>query len=439
MNCPSVCVIGLGFVGLTLATKLSEKRRVYGLDTNFSIVDSISKGIPHFHEEGLSGALEEAVNTGRFSAHQELSEIPVVDVYVITVGTPILSGEVNLTVFEKVVSELSQRVRPKDLVIVRSTVKVGSTRKAFFDAYKDRSNQEFPMVAMCPERTIEGSALRELVELPQIVSGINNKAVQAAGEFFMSFGCEVVPVSSLEAAEFAKLMNNTFRDVQFAFANEMAVAAEALKLDVREVIAAANKNYERSNVAMPGVTGGPCLEKDPWILVESVEKAGAFAHITQKARELHESLPEIAVTRIMSFLRLSKDLNPEDVENVAVLGLAFKGKPATDDVRGSLAKKLIIELRKSFPRASILGVDLEVSREDALALGVDDFVSTRAALERSSVAVIHNNHQQLQEEIQEICRTYRNDEIVVYDFWGVIDKDKISKSVDLMYFGDGTA
>ncbi len=438
MNNPSVCVIGLGFVGLTLATKLSETHQVYGLDTNSSIVDSISRGIPHFHEQGLAHALQEAVSARRFSAHRVWKEIPLVDVYVITVGTPIVAGHVNLSVLEKVFSELSQRVREKDLVIVRSTVKVGSTRKAFSDAFRDRGHLGLPMIAMCPERTIEGSALKELVDLPQIVSGINSESLMAASKFFTSFGCEVVPVSSLEAAEFTKLMNNTFRDVQFAFANEMAVASEALGLDVREVISAANKNYARSNIALPGVTGGPCLEKDPWILIESAKKAGATLSITQKSRELHELLPELAVNRIIKAFQKKEALNPRDVANVAILGLAFKGKPATDDVRGSLAKKLVVELRRQFPQARILGVDLEVSKKDALEIGVDELVSTSTALAVSSVAIIHNNHQKLQEEIQQNCEISRVQRIIVYDYWGVVDKQYTNDSVELITFGDGT-
>jgi len=432
----SVCVIGLGFVGLTLATKLSETHRVFGLDNNESIVASVSSGIPHFHEEGLSESLKQGVNSGQLTAHIDWAEIPLVDVYVITVGTPISLGQVNLVILEKVVDELRSRVRPKDLVIVRSTVKVGSTREAFSKAFAPI--EALPLIAMCPERTIEGSALRELVELPQIVSGINEESISAASKFFESFGCQVVPVSSLEAAEFAKLMNNTYRDVQFGFANEMAIASQALGLDVREIIRAANRDYARSNVAMPGITGGPCLEKDPWILVESATKAGVKASITQLSRELHEALPDLAVSRIQKEVEAIETFEASEIFNVSILGLAFKGQPATDDIRGSLAKKLVENVRNIFPKARVLGVDKEVSNEDALKLGIDQLVSTSTALDSSKVAIIHNNHKALQEEIRKNLELPREAPILVFDFWGVVEKGMINESVKLITFGDGT-
>jgi nucleotide sugar dehydrogenase len=433
----SVCVIGLGFVGLTLATKLSETHRVFGLDNNESIVASVSRGIPHFHEGGLTESLHQGVKSGQLSAHTDWADIPLVDVYVITVGTPVSFGEVNLVVLEKVVSELSSRVRPKDLVIVRSTVKVGSTREAFSKAFT--SSEAIPLVAMCPERTIEGSALRELVELPQIVSGINEESLSAASTFFQSFGCQVVPVSSIEAAEFAKLMNNTYRDVQFGFANEMAIASQALGLDIREIIRAANKDYARSNVAMPGTTGGPCLEKDPWILVESAARVGAKASITQLSRELHEALPALAVNRIHNEIEATNTFAVSEIFDVSILGLAFKGQPATDDIRGSLAKKLVEKVRNTFPNARVLGVDKEVSNEDALSLGIDQLVSTSTALDSSKVAIIHNNHKTLQEEIRKNLELPRRAALLVFDFWGVVEKGRINESVKLITFGDGTA
>jgi UDP-N-acetyl-D-mannosaminuronic acid dehydrogenase len=435
MNPQTVCVIGLGFVGLTLATKLAETRRVYGLDTNPAVASSVALGTPHFHEKGLEEALRAVVQSGRLSAHTEWSEIPSVDVYVVTVGTPILSREVSLSALQKVASELVSRVRATDLVIVRSTVKVGSTREILSSAFMDKSR--LPLIAMCPERTLEGSALRELVELPQIIGGLNDESLEASSSFFESFGCKIVQVSSLEAAEFAKLMNNTYRDVQFAFANEMALVSESLGLDVREVIRAANEDYPRSNVAMPGVTGGPCLEKDPWILVESASKGGVAASITKASRELHESLPASAIHRVVKELLKNSDVEPETVQKVSVLGLAFKGEPATDDTRGSLARDVIRQLRQYFPAARISGADPEVSIEDAISIGVDELVSTSTALENATVAIVQNNHHRLKDEIILNCALPRKKPIVIFDFWGILNKEFVSESVNLITFGNG--
>jgi len=431
----TVAVIGLGFVGLTLATKLAETQRVYGVDTNPEVIESVSEGVPHFHEDNLGPKLFQAVQSGSLSAHSDWSEVPPVDVYVVTVGTPILNGVVNLAALYKVIGQISTRSRESDLVIIRSTVKVGSTREAFLNAYPGKRG--LPLVAMCPERTIEGSAMTELVTLPQIVSGLNQQSLHKATEFFEAFGCSVVPVSSLEAAEFAKLLNNTYRDVQFAFANEMAVVAEQIGLDVREIINAANHDYPRSNVAMPGLTGGPCLEKDPWILAESAIKVDIDARITKSSRVLHESLPSLAVARIKRALSSNKDFADNSTRAISVLGLAFKGHPATDDVRGSLAKNLIRSLRLEFPKQRILGVDLEVSDEDGLALGVDQMVSTTEAFNSSSILIVQNNHRLLADEIRSNCAKVRENPQSVFDFWGLLNRDYVDNRIELIVFGNG--
>lgn len=432
----SVCVIGLGFVGLTLATKLAENQRVYGLDTAPEVVETINMGKPHFHETGLESKLAIAVSSGSLSAHIEWDSIPQTSIYVITVGTPILGGQVNLYAFEKVMDELKERVRPEDLIIVRSTVKVGTTRAALEKNFPKTESR--PLIAMCPERTIEGSAMNELTSLPQIVSGLNDESLQAATLFFEDFGCATVPVSSLEAAEFAKLLNNTYRDSQFAFANEMAMVAEALGLDAREVIQAANKDYRRSNVPMPGLTGGPCLEKDPWILVESAANVGVEAKITAASREIHESLPRHAAARIREAVERDNTESSMAGPVISVFGLAFKGQPETDDVRGSLATNIVREVRDSLRPSEVLGVDLKVSDEDATRVGVDRLVTADEAFEVSDVIIVQNNHEQLRHDLVRLVSVSRSRPLIVMDFWGTFCDVKTARNVTLLSFGDGT-
>jgi UDP-N-acetyl-D-mannosaminuronic acid dehydrogenase len=436
MDSKSVCVIGLGFVGLTLATKLAENSRVYGLDTNLDITESINAGTPHFHETGLAPKLSAAVSSGHLSAHTDWRAIPNASIYVVTVGTPISIGQVNLHACEKVMAELKERVRPTDLVIVRSTVKVGSTRAALEQNFPEVEAR--PLIAMCPERTIEGSAMNELTSLPQIVSGVNEASLQAASHFFEAFGCVTVPVSSLEAAEFAKLLNNTFRDSQFAFANEMAMVAEALGLDAREVIQAANKDYPRSNVPMPGLTGGPCLEKDPWILVESAASVGVEAKITAASREIHESLPRYAGARIRDILETGRFESLISGAVVSVFGLAFKGQPETDDVRGSLATNIVEEVRVSLRPSEVLGVDLKVSNDDATRVGVDRLVTADEAFNVSDVIIVQNNHKQLRDDLVRLASISRDKPLIVLDFWGTFDDVNTGKNIILLNFGNGT-
>jgi UDP-N-acetyl-D-mannosaminuronic acid dehydrogenase len=179
------------------------------------------------------------------------------------------------------------------------------------------------------------------------------------------------------------------------------------------------------------------LEKDPWILAESAIKVDIDARITKSSRVLHESLPSLAVARIKRALSSNKDFADNSTRAISVLGLAFKGHPATDDVRGSLAKNLIRSLRLEFPKQRILGVDLEVSDEDGLALGVDQMVSTTEAFNSSSILIVQNNHRLLADEIRSNCAKVRENPQSVFDFWGLLNPNDVDNRIELIVFGNG--
>jgi UDP-N-acetyl-D-mannosaminuronic acid dehydrogenase len=143
------------------------------------------------------------------------------------------------------------------------------------------------------------------------------------------------------------------------------------------------------------------------------------------------------VSRIKLALSSKKDFSDKNIGSISVLGLAFKGHPATDDVRGSLAKHLIQSLRLEFPNQRILGVDLEVSREDALLVGVDEMVSTAEAFRSSSILIVQNNHRLLAEEIRLSCATARENPQIVFDFWGLLNPDDVDNRIELIVFGNG--
>ena len=267
-----VGVIGLGYVGLTLATVLAEAgNKVIGVEKRSEVVDQTNAGMPHFSEKGLPEALSRVVQSGTLVAAQRFDPEAVCDTYIITVGTPLSSeGIVRTDMIEAASREVAANMRDGALVILRSTVKVGTTRDVVSPILAE-SGKRFE-IAMCPERTLEGEALQELRQLPQIVGADDPAVNNRAAAVFRRLTNSIVQVSSPEAAEIIKLVDNTYRDVHFAFANEVARLCDAFEVNAHEVISSGKLGYKRTNVPMPGLVGGPCLEKDPHILLQSAPR-----------------------------------------------------------------------------------------------------------------------------------------------------------------------
>ena len=254
-------IVGLGYVGLTLATVLADVGySVIGVEKRSHLVDLTNGGIPHFSEAGLSDALRRVTATGRLVATEEFGPDITCGTYIITVGTPLSeTGDVRLDMIEAATQQVAGNMPDDALVILRSTVKVETTRKVVAPILA-RTGKRFH-IAMCPERTLEGRALQELRELPQIIGADNPNASDRAAAVFQRITSTIVTVSTPETAEIVKLVDNTFRDVQFAFANEVARLCDAFGVNAHEVISAGKLGYSRTNVALPGLVGGPCLEK----------------------------------------------------------------------------------------------------------------------------------------------------------------------------------
>lgn len=261
-----VGIVGLGYVGLTLATVLAEVgMKVLGVEKRKDVVDLTNAGKPHFSEAGIDEALSRVVKSGNLVSAQDFNPSAPCDVYIITVGTPLnADGKARLDMIEAASRQVAENMPDGALVILRSTVKIGTARTVVAPIL-EASGKSFA-IAMCPERTLEGKALQELRELPQIVGADSQEVRDRAAAVFRRLTNTVVQVATLETAEIIKLVDNTYRDVQFAFANEVARVCEVYGVNAHEVIASGKLGYKRTNVPLPGLVGGPCLEKDPHIL-----------------------------------------------------------------------------------------------------------------------------------------------------------------------------
>ena len=411
-------MVGLGYVGLTLATVLAEVGiEVHGLELREDVVDLVNAGRPHFSESGLEDALGRAVSSGRLKAHRRLEGIEPFDIYIITVGTPLGGdGEARLDMISAASREVAEHMDDGAMVVLRSTVKVGTTRRVVTPLLES-AKKRFE-IAMCPERTLEGRALIELRELPQIVGADDEATRVRAAAFFSRLTRTTVDVGSLETAEVVKLVDNTYRDVRFAFANEVARACEAFGVSAHQVIAAGKLGYPRTDVPIPGLVGGPCLEKDPHILLQSARSQGIDLEIARSARLVNERQPIETVATIATELeRRSFTSRPR----IAVLGLAFKGVPATDDLRGSMALRVIGEIRSQVPFADIAVFD-PIIRPERLQEAVPDVSVAGDVLEAvrgAAAAIIANNHPHFADFPPTVLRAEMAAGAFVYDYWNL--------------------
>ena len=412
---PTVTVVGLGYVGLTLAVALARRGiRVVGVEKREAVVRATNEGTPHFSEVGLAAALAAAVGSGHLEATTDISGFPPSDYYIVTVGTPLRAGthEPRLDMIEQATQEVAGHMLDGATVILRSTVRIGTTRdvvKPILDATGKAVG-----LAMCPERTLEGDALRELAILPQIIGGLTPEAADKAAALFSRLTNTLVRVSDPETAEMIKLVDNTSRDVHFAFANEVARACDAIGINANEVIRYGKLAYPRTNVAFPGLVGGPCLEKDPHILISSVANKGIGLEITAASRLVNQRQPKETVDAIAGKL-IERGAGPF---TVTVAGIAFKGRPETDDLRGSMALRVLEELAGRAEVGPIRVFDGVVGRAELEGLGsyqvFDDFYD---ACDGAHAVIIANNHPFYATIDLEACARRIQPTGFVYDYW----------------------
>lgn len=422
----NVQIIGMGFVGLTLAAFLARRCHVIGVETARSVMEVLKQGKSHFFEAGLDETIEEMTRMGSLEFSEDTRSMPKKSVFILTLGTPLKSGEVDLEALTRASRQVAAVAKDDDLVIVRSTVSIGSTRQIVARAILDAGKAT--AIAMCPERTIEGKALHELETLPQIVGGLRPADTQLACDFFADHGIETVTVSSPETAELAKLANNTFRDLQFSFANELAALCDAAGINAREAIGAANYKYPRSTIAMPGLTAGPCLEKDPWILYQAGQNLGLEMSITRSSRITNESSPRLALAQLMRRY-------PQIVKSSTVLvaGLAFKGAPETDDTRGSLAFSLIKEVKKNFPKVELWTFDPFVNASKLPPELVDRHLQSLDNINtRFDILIVQHNGRNLLDALRAQPRYFESS--VVLDFWGDFDSQILTANPEKKLF-----
>lgn len=332
----TICVIGLGYIGLPTASLLGTKGyQVYGVDTSAHVVDTINQGKIHIVEPDLDILVKSAVQVGNLSAGLQPKEA---DIFVIAVPTPFKGDhEPDLSYVENATRMIAPYVKPGNLVILESTSPVGTTdgvvakilKEAGLDVDKD------VYVAHCPERVLPGRILVELVENDRIVGGINEVSTQQAVAFYKTFVRGEVFSTDSRTAEMTKLTENSFRDVNIAFANELSLICDVEGINVWNLISLANR-HPRVNILNPGPgVGGHCIAVDPWFIVARVPEQ---ARLIRTAREVNDHKPEWVISKVKA--SADKFKNPV----IGCLGLSFKAD--VDDLRESPSVEIVRKLKQ---------------------------------------------------------------------------------------------
>ena len=371
-----ICVIGLGYIGLPTATLLAAAgNKVYGVDVNSDIIEGLQSGYTHVSEPGLAQMVKEVVQSGNLIPQ---CEVTTADVYIAAVPTPITpSKTADLSYVRSATASVVPYLQRGSTFIIESTIPLGCTEDVCIPILEEsglKAGTDF-YVAHCPERVIPGKILNELVNNDRIVGGINETSALKAKQCYASFVKGSIFTTGLKEAELTKLAENSYRDVNIAFANELAGICERFGIDAWEVVRMANR-HPRVNILKPGPgVGGHCIAVDPWFLVEACPDE---THLIVSARKVNDARPKRIAAQVEAALAGCDEERPI----VACLGLTYKAN--VDDMRESPSLKVVSELisngfevRVSDPYASekspykCVSVEDAVNGADAVVLLVD--------------------------------------------------------------------
>lgn len=355
----NITVLGLGYIGLPTAIILAKAgHQVNGFDVNKHVIESLNAGKIHIVENNLQEAYEEVLNSGKFKAYEEIQPA---DVYIICVPTPFMKDQeeklADLTYVKGAAEMLSKYIKPNDLVILESTVPPKTTAliTSILEEGSGLSRDQF-YTAHCPERVLPGRILYELEHNDRIIGSANREAALKTKELYDTFVKEgTCYITDDVTAEMCKVVENTYRDVNIALANELSVICDKLGIDVFEMINLANK-HPRVNIMSPGVgVGGHCLAVDPWFIVEKFKEDSKLIHAS---RVINDQKPIWVGSKVEELIGYDKE------QLIGILGLAYK--PDIDDLRESPS----IELAHYFMEKGYKVVAAEPNANEEVVSGI---------------------------------------------------------------------
>ena len=398
------CFMGLGYIGLPTAIIAARHGiEILGVDINPKVVKMTNEGRLHIVEPGMEDLLKEVVGQGMLKAS---TKPEVCDAYFMVVPTPFKGNhEPDVSYVEAATRSVIPLLKEGDLYVIESTSPVGTTEKMAEIIFAERPELKGKIyIAYCPERVLPGNVIYELVHNDRVIGGLTPEATDKAIEFYSQFVTGQLHKTNSRTAEMCKLTENSSRDVQIAFANELSMVCEKAGINVWHLIELANK-HPRVNILQPGCgVGGHCIAVDPYFIT------AAFPHEAQiiaKARDINNYKSEWCVERVKSAMfRFELDNKRRPV--VAMMGLAFK--PNIDDLRESPAKRIVTSVMQSFNNADILVVEPNIQEHNVFKL-----TNYQDAYDQADIVVFLTAHNEFK------TLPWRDDKVIL-DFCGIFKK-----------------
>lgn len=398
MSFETISVIGLGYIGLpTAAAFASRKKNVIGVDVNQHAVDTINKGQIHIVEPDLDKIVKQAVEEGHLKAYTTPQPA---DAYLIAVPTPFKGEhEPDLAYVEAAARSIAPVLKKGDLIILESTSPVGSTEKMAEWLAEARPDLTFPHqqgedadidVAYCPERVLPGQVMIELIRNDRVVGGMNRKSSERASELYKIFLEGECVITNARTAEMCKLTENSFRDVNIAFANELSLICADQDINVWELISLANR-HPRVNILQPGPgVGGHCIAVDPWFIVSQNPKQSRLIHT---ARLVNDGKPVWVIDQVKAAVAdcLTETGKRANEIKIACFGLAFK--PNIDDLRESPAMNITKQVA-DWHSGTTFAVEPNIHELPTKLKGITELISTEQALKDADIVLMLVDHQQ---------------------------------------------
>ena len=399
-----VCFMGLGYIGLPTAIIAAKSGvEVVGVDINTKVVEMTNAGKMHIKEPGLEEELQNVLKSGNFKATSHPEES---DAYFIVVPTPFKGDhQPDISYVENATRMVIPLLKAGDLFVIESTSPVGTTEEMAKIIFDERPELKGNLhIAYCPERVLPGNVIYELVNNDRVIGGIDEESTSHAIEFYSHFVQGQLHRTNSRTAELCKLTENSSRDVQIAFANELSMICEHAGINVWDLIELANK-HPRVNILQPGCgVGGHCIAVDPYFITAAYPKE---SHLIAKARETNNYKAQWCAERVKNAM-LQFELKKSRKPVVAMMGLAFK--PNIDDLRESPAKRITAEVLQSKSNSDILVVEPNIKEHNVFKL-----TEYTEAYERADIVVFLTAHNEFK------TLEWRDDKVIL-DFCGIFRK-----------------
>ena len=427
-----IAVIGLGHVGLPTAAIFADTGfDVIGVDLKREIVDSVSSEKSPVREPRLDELVKKAVRNGKLKTTMDTQlAVRKADMVMICVMTPLTEDKKpNQTYLKKACEDVAKELSERKLVVIQSTVPPGTIKSLVVRTLEGRSGlkcgRDF-WLAYCPERIAPSSAIREFAENARIVGGYDSDSADVAAQLFKTVTKGEILKTNCASAEVAKLAENTFRFVNIAFANELALICEQVGVDVTEVVRLAN-THPRVNIHRAGFgVGGPCVPKDPYLLLHSVVGTDFRSRVIEPSGELNEFMPRHAVELVAEGLkRVGKDVKGS---TVAVLGVAYKAE--VDDVRNSPAEGIVRELMSLGAKVVVYDPYCKES------FGADKARDMTTAIDGTHCLVIATDHKMFEGLNLHKIKSLMSEKPIIVDGKRIVDPEKAKKQ-GFTYYGIG--